>query len=95
VLDLTPMARLLQQTRAIGNNLNQATRALNRIAKATEELAGDRTAVLDVMEALAGVRYLLQGFERANMFVREVAEAMSGRPGIFLGRFEAEATNRP
>ena len=95
VLDLITMARLLKQTRAIGNNLNQATRALNRIAKATEELTGDRTAVLDVMESLAGVRYLLQGFERANMVVREVAEAMSGRPGIFLGRYEAEATNRP
>ena len=94
VLDLVTMTRLLRQTRAIGNNLNQATHALNRIARATEGLTGDRTAVLDVMEALAGVRYLLQGFEGANEAVREAAEALSGRAGIFLRRHDAEATNR-
>ena len=94
VLDLVTMTRLLRQTRAIGNNLNQATHALNRIARATEGLTGDRTAVLDVMEALAGVRYLLQGFEGANDAVREAAEALSGRAGIFLRRHDAEATNR-
>lgn len=46
------------------------------------------------MEALAGVRYLLGSFEAANEAVREAAEAVSGRPGLFLGRTEAEATNR-
>jgi hypothetical protein len=46
------------------------------------------------MEALAGVRYLLGGFEAANDTVREAAEAVSGSPGLFLGRTDAEATNR-
>ena len=81
VLDTATMAGLLQQTRAVGNNLNQATHALNRIAKAVDGLSRDRTAALDVMEAL-------------NAAVREAAEAVSGRPGLFLGRTEAEATNR-
>ena len=94
VLDTATMARLLRQTRAVGNNLNQATHALNRIAKAVDGLSRDRTAVLEVMEALAGVRYLLGGFEAANEAVREAAEAVSSRPGLFLGRTDAEATNR-
>ena len=94
VLDTAIMAGLLRQTRAVGNNLNQATHALNRIAKAVDGLSRDRTAALDVMEALAGVRYLLEGFEAVNAAVRESAEAVSGRPGLFLGRTEAEATNR-
>lgn len=94
VLDTATMAGLLRQTRAVGNNLNQATHALNRIAKAVDGLSRDRTAVLDVMEALAGVRYLLGGFEAANEAVRGAAEAVSGRPGLFLGRTGAEATNR-
>ena len=94
VLDTATMARLLRQTRAIGNNLNQATHALNRIAKAVDGLSRDRTAALDVMEALAGVRYLLERFEAANAAVREAAEAVSGRPGLFLDRTDAEATNR-
>lgn len=94
LLDTATMAGLLRQTRAVGNNLNQATHALNRIAKAVDGLSRDRTAFLDVMEALAGVRYLLGGFEAANEAVREAAEAVSGRPGLFLGRTDAEATNR-
>lgn len=81
VLDTAIMAGLLRQTRAVGNNLNQATHALNRIAKAVDGLSRDRTAALDVMEALAGVRYLLEGFEAVNAAVRESAEAVSGRPG--------------
>lgn len=94
LLDTATMAGLLRQTRAVGNNLNQATHALNRIASAVDGLSRDRTAVLDVMEALAGVRYLLSGFEAANEAVREAAEVVSGRPGLFLGRTDAEATNR-
>ena len=85
---------ILRQVRAMGNNLNQATHALNKIARAVEGLSQDRTAVLDVMEALADIRYLLQGFEGANSAVREAAEALSGRPGLFLGRTDAVATNR-
>ena len=46
------------------------------------------------MEALADIRYLLQGFEGANSAVREAAEALSGRPGLFLSRTDAVATNR-
>ena len=91
VLDTVTLARLLRQVRAIGNNLNQATHALNKIARAVEGLSRDRTAVLDVMEALADIRYLLQGFEGANLAVREAAEALSGRPGLFLGRTDAVA----
>ena len=94
LLDTATMAGLLRQTRAVGNNLNQVTHALNRIAMAVDGLSRDRTAVLDVMEALAGVRYLLSGFEAANEAVREAAEAVSGCPGLFLGRTDAEATNR-
>ena len=94
LLDTATMAGLLRQIRAVGNNLNQATHTLNRIARAVDGLSRDRTAVLDVMEALAGVRYLLGGFEAANEAVREAAEAVSGRPGLFLGKTDAEATNR-
>ena len=94
LLDTATMAGLLRQTRAVGNNLNQAAHALNRIAKAVDGLSRDRTAVLDVMEALAGVRYLLGSFEAANEAVREAAQAVSWRPGLFLGRTDAEATNR-
>ena len=94
VLDTATMASLLQQTRAVGNNLNQATHALNRIARAVDGLSRDRTAVLDVIEALTGVRFLLQGFEGANAAMREAAEALSGRHGLFLGKIEAEASNR-
>ena len=94
VLDTATMAGLLRQTRAVGNNLNQATHTLNRIARAVDGFSRDRTAVLDVMEALAGVGPPPRGWEPAPEAGRAAAAAVSGRPGLFLGKTDAEATNR-
>lgn len=75
----------------VGINLNQATAALNTIARAAQKASDDPLQVLDLVEAIESVKYLLIGYEGTRRSARNLMEGLTGSRGVFLDRLDSVA----
>ena len=91
VLDRTSASKIAYQLRKGGINLNQATSALNTIARAAQKASDDPLQVLDLVEAIASVKYLLIGYEATRRSARNLTESLTGSRGVFLDRLDSVA----
>lgn len=91
VLDRASASKIAYQLRKVGINLNQATAALNAIARAARKATGDPLQVLDLVEAIESVKYLLIGYEGTRRSVRNLVERLTGSRGVFLDRLDSVA----
>ena len=91
VLDRTSASKIAYQLRKVGINLNQATAALNTIARAAQKASDDPLQVLDLVEAIESVKYLLIGYEGTRRAARYLMEGLTGSRGVFLDRLDSVA----
>ena len=91
VLDRTSASKIAYQLRKVGINLNQATAALNTIARAAQKASDDPLQVLDLVEAIESVKYLLIGYEATRRSARNLMESLTGSRGVFLDRLDSVA----
>lgn len=91
VLDRVSASKIAYQLRKVGINLNQATAALNTIARATQKASDDPLQVLDLVEAIESVKYLLIGYEGTRRAARDLMEGLTGSRGVFLDRLDSVA----
>ena len=91
VLDRTSASKIAYQLRKVGINLNQATAALNTIARAAQKASDDPLQVLDLVEAIESVKYLLIGYEGTRRAARDLMEGLTGSRGVFLDRLDSVA----
>ena len=91
VLDRVSALKIAYQLRMVGINLNQATAALNTIARAAQKASDDPLQVLDLVEAIESVKYLLIGYEGTRRSVRNLMERLTGSRGVFLDRLDSVA----
>jgi len=91
VLDRVSASKIAYQLRKVGINLNQATAALNTIARAAQKATDDSLQVLDIVEAIESVKYLLIGYEGTRRSARNLMEGLTGSRGVFLDRLDSIA----
>ena len=91
VLDRVSASKIAYQLRMVGINLNQATAALNTIARAAQKASDDPLQVLDLVEAIESVKYLLIGYEGTRRSARNLMEGLTGSRGVFLDRLDSVA----
>ena len=91
VLDRVSASKIAYQLRMVGINLNQATAALNTIARAAQKASDDPLQVLDLVEAIESVKYLLIGYEETRRSARNLMEGLTGSRGVFLDRLDSVA----
>ena len=91
VLDRVSALKIAYQLRMVGINLNQATAALNTIARAAQKASDDPLQVLDLVEAIESVKYLLIGYEGTRRSARNLMEGLTGSRGVFLDRLDSVA----
>lgn len=91
VLDRVSALKIAYQLRMVGINLNQATAALNTIARAAQRASDDPLQVLDLVEAIESVKYLLIGYEGTRRSARNLMEGLTGSRGVFLDRLDSVA----
>ena len=91
VLDRVSALKIAYQLRMVGINLNQATAALNTIARAAQKASDDPLQVLDLVEAIESVKYLLIGYEETRRSARNLMEGLTGSRGVFLDRLDSVA----
>ena len=91
VLDRVSALKIAYQLRMMGINLNQATAALNTIARAAQKASDDPLQVLDLVEAIESVKYLLIGYEGTRRSARNLMEGLTGSRGVFLDRLDSVA----
>ena len=91
VLDRVSALKIAYQLRIVGINLNQATAALNTIARAAQKASDDPLQVLDLVEAIESVKYLLIGYEGTRRSARNLMEGLTGSRGVFLDRLDSVA----
>ena len=91
VLDRVSASKIAYQLRKVGINLNQATAALNTIARTAQKTSDDPLQVLDLVEAIESVKYLLIGYEGTRRSVRNLMERLTGSRGVFLDRLDSVA----
>jgi hypothetical protein len=91
VLDCVSASKVAYQLRKVGINLNQATAALNTIARAAQKASDDPLQVLDLVEAIESVKYLLIGYEGTRRSARNLMEGLTGSRGVFLDRLDSVA----
>lgn len=91
VLDRVSASKIAYQLRMVGINLNQATAALNTIARAAQKATDDPLQVLDLVEAIESVKYLLIGYEVTRRSARNFMEGLTGSRGVFLDRLDSVA----
>ena len=91
VLDRVSALKIAYQLRMVGINLNQATAALNTIARAAQKASDDSLQVLDLVEAIESVKYLLIGYEGTRRSARNLMEGLTGSRGVFLDRLDSVA----
>ncbi len=91
VLDRVSASKIAYQLRMVGINLNQATAALNTIARAAQKASDDPLQVLDLVEAIESVKYLLIGYEATRRSARNLMEGLTGSRGVFLDRLDSVA----
>ena len=91
VLDRVSVSKIAYQLRMVGINLNQATAALNTIARAAQKASDDPLQVLDLVEAIESVKYLLIGYEGTRRSARNLMEGLTGSRGVFLDRLDSVA----
>ena len=91
VLDRVSASKIAYQLRKVGINLNQATAALNTIARAAQKASDDPLQVLDLVEAIESVKYLLIGYEGTRRSARNLMEGLTGSRGVFLDRLDSVA----
>ena len=91
VLDRVSASKIAYQLRKVGINLNQATAALNTIARAAQKASDDPLQVLDLVEAIESVKYLLIGYEGTRRSARNLMEGLTGSRGVFLDRLDSIA----
>ena len=91
VLDRVSASKIAYQLRMVGINLNQATAALNTIARAAQKASNDPLQVLDLVEAIESVKYLLIGYEGTRRSARDLMEGLTGSRGVFLDRLDSVA----
>lgn len=91
VLDRVSASKIAYQLRKVGINLNQATAALNTIARAAQKATDDSLQVLDIVEAIESVKYLLIGYEVTRRSARNLMEGLTGSRGVFLDRLDSVA----
>lgn len=80
ILDKRTFARYVRNVRALGHLLNQATHALNALAKIARE---EGIEPLDLAEALEAVSYELKGVREESALIRKQAGELTGRPVVF------------
>ena len=91
VLDRVSALKIAYQLRIVGINLNQATAARNAIARAAQKASDDPLRVLDRVEAIESVKYLLIGYEGTRRSARNLMEGLTGSRGVFLDRLDSVA----
>ena len=91
VLDRVSASKIAYQLRMVGINFNQATAALNTIARAAQKASDDPLQVLDLVEAIESVKYLLIGYEGTRRSARNLMEGLTGSRGVFLDRLDSVA----
>ena len=91
VLDRVSASKIAYQLRMVGINLNQATAALNTIARVAQKASDDPLQVLDLVEAIESVKYLLIGYEGMRRSARNLMEGLTGSRGVFLDRLDSVA----
>ena len=91
VLDRASASKIAYQLRKVGINLNQATAALNTIARTAQKATDDPLQVLDLVEAIESVKYLLIGYEGTRRSARNLMEGLTGSRGVFLDRLDSVA----
>lgn len=91
VLNRASASRVAYQLRMVGINLNQATAALNTIAWAAQKASDDPLQILDLVEAIESVKYLLIGYEGTRRSARNLMEGLTGARGVFLDRQDSVA----
>lgn len=91
VLDRVSASKIAYQLRKVGINLNQATAALNTIARTAQKTSDDPLQVLDLVEAIESVKFLLIGYEGTRRSVRNLMERLTGSRGVFLDRLDSVA----
>lgn len=91
VLDRASASKIAYQLRKVGINLNQATAALNTIARTAQKTTDDPLQVLDLVEAIESVKYLLIGYEGTRRSARNLMERLTGSRGVFLDRLDSVA----
>ena len=91
VLDRVSALKIAYQLRMVGINLNQAPAALNTIARAAQKASDDPLQVLDLVEAIESVKYLLIGYEGTRRSARNLMEGLTGSRGVFLDRLDSVA----
>ena len=91
VLDRVSASKIAYQLRKVGINLNQAMAALNTIGRAAQKATDDPLQVLDLVEAIESVKYLLIGYEVTRRSARNLMEGLTGSRGVFLDRLDSVA----
>ena len=91
VLDRVSASKIAYQLRKVGINLNQATAALNTIARTAQKTTDDSRQVRDLVEAIESVKYLLIGYEGTRRSARNLMERLTGSHGVFLDRLYSVA----